>query len=176
VPGISRRTPSWVNFDPEISADGETLYAVDSQCKNGMPATADLFIAKARGDVFERSPDSDEVLKLVNTKGLEYAPAISSDGLELFFTRVDKISANAEPRIWRSARKSTREPFGEPQLVSAITGFAEGPTLSSDGLSLYYHAREQGKLVIFRVTRAAPAEVHKNNCPRPKLPSITSPE
>ena len=41
VPGISRRTPGWVNFDSEISADGETLYSVDSQFKNGMPATAD---------------------------------------------------------------------------------------------------------------------------------------
>jgi hypothetical protein len=25
VPGISRRTPGWVNFDAEVSADGETL-------------------------------------------------------------------------------------------------------------------------------------------------------
>jgi hypothetical protein len=30
VPGISRRTPGWVNFDAEVSADGQTLYAVDS--------------------------------------------------------------------------------------------------------------------------------------------------
>lgn len=168
VPGISRHTPGWVNFDAEISADGETLYSVDSQFKNGMAATADIFIAKKHGDVFERAPDSDEILKLVNTKALEYAPAISSDGLELFFTRVEKITANAEPRIWRAARKSVREPFGEPQLVSAITGFAEGPTLSPDGLSLYYHAREDGKLAIFRVTRkAAETEVHQNRCPTP---------
>ncbi len=151
VPRISRRTPGWVNFDAEISAGGETLYSVDSQFKNGMPATADIFIAKKHGDVFERVPDSDDVLKLVNTKALEYAPAISSDGLELFFTRVDKITATAEPRIWRAARKNIHEPFGEPQLVSAITGFAEGPILSPDGLSLYYHAREAGKFVIMRV-------------------------
>ena len=165
VPGISRRTPGWVNFDVEVSADGDTLYSVDSQFKNGMPATADLFIAKKHGDAFERSSDSDDVLKLVNTKALEYAPAISSDGLELFFTRVEKITANAEPQIWRAARKSTHDPFGEPQLVSAITGFAEGPTLSQDGLSLFYHAREGGKFVIFRVTRAVSEEPHPNRCP-----------
>jgi hypothetical protein len=168
VPGISRRTPGWVNFDAEISADGETLYSVDSQFKNGMPATADIFIAKKHGDVFERVPDSDAALKLVNTKALEYAPAISSDGLELFFTRVEKITATAEPRIWRAARKSIHDPFGEPQLVSAITGFAEGPTLSPDGLSLYYHAREGRKFVIFRVTRpSTKGEVHQNGCPAP---------
>jgi hypothetical protein len=167
VPGISRHTPGWVNFDAEISADGETLYSVDSQFKNGMPATADIFIAKKHGDVFERAPDSDAVLKLVNTKALEYAPAISSDGQELFFTRVEKITATAEPRIWRTARKSIHESFGEPQLVSAITGFAEGPTLSPGGLSLYYHARENGKFVIFRVTRAADTEVHRDSCSAP---------
>ena len=166
VPGISRRAPGWVNFDAEISADGETLYSVDSQFKNGMPATADIFIAKKHGDVFERASDSNAVLKLVNTKALEYAPAISSDGLELFFTRVEKVTATAEPRIWRAARKNSHEPFGEPQLVSAITGFAEGPTLSPDGLSLYYHAREGGKFVVFRVTRKA-SEMRQNDCPAP---------
>lgn len=175
VPGISRGTPGWVNFDAEVSADGQTLYAVDSRFNNGMPVTADLFIAKRRGDVFERSPDSEDLLKLVNTKELEYAPAISADGLELFFTRVREIRPDAEPRIWRAIRKSTQEPFGEPQLVTAISGFAEGPTLSPDGLSLYYHAREHGRFVIFRVTRslesvlgAGPTDrVHTNNCPAP---------
>ena len=106
VPGISRRTPGWVNFDAEISAGGETLYSVDSQFKNGMPATADIFIAKKHGDVFERVPDSDDVLKLVNTKALEYAPAISSDGLELFFTRVDKDHRNRRAaNLARRAKK-----------------------------------------------------------------------
>jgi WD40-like Beta Propeller Repeat len=167
VPGISRHTPGWVNFDAEISADGETLYSVDSQFKNGMPATADIFIAKKHGDVFERATESDDILKLVNTKSLEYAPAISSDGLELFFTRVEKITATAEPRIWRAARKSTHDPFGEPLLVSAITGFAEGPTLSPDGLSLYYHAWEGGEFVIMRVTRATTTEAPPNACPAP---------
>jgi hypothetical protein len=167
VPGISRHTPGWVNFDAEISADGETLYSVDSQFKNGMPATADLFLAEKHGDVFERAPNSDDVLKLVNTKALEYAPAISSDGLELFFTRVEKITATLQPRIWRAARKSTHDSFGQPQLVGAITGFAEGPTLSPDGLSLYYHARAGGQFVIYRVTRAAEVEVHQHHCPVP---------
>jgi WD40-like Beta Propeller Repeat len=153
APGVSRKIAGRVNFDGEISADGDTLYAVDSHFKNAMPASADIFMARRRGNGFERLPESADLLKLVNTKALEYAPAISSDGLELFFTRVEKITAGAQPRIWRASRKSTRDPFGEPQLVSAIIGFAEGPTISPDGLSLYYHAREHDRFVIFRVTR-----------------------
>jgi len=170
VPGISRRTPGWVNFDAEVSADGQTLYAVDSRFSAaGIPMTADLFIARKRADgAFERMPESGELLRLVNTDELEYAPAVSSDGLELFFTRVQAIRADAEPRIWRSVRRSVREPFAAPQVIGAISGFAEGPTLSSDGLSLYYHARVNNRFAIFRVTREAhTGEVHANGCPQP---------
>lgn len=169
VPGVSRRTPGWVNFDAEVSADGQTLYAVDSRFSSaGTPLTADLFIARKRDGAFARVADSDDLLRFVNTKELEYAPAVSSDGLELFFTRVREIRPDAEPRIWRSVRRSAREPFGAPQIVSAISGFAEAPALSPDGLSLYYHARVNGAFVIFRVTRAPhTGEVHANGCPQP---------
>jgi hypothetical protein len=166
VPGISRHMAGWVNFDAEISADGQTLYAVDSQFSaKGTPQTADLFIATRHGDGFARAPDSDRILKLVNTGELEYAPAVSSDGRELFFTRVRVIRPDAEPQIWGAVRPSADEPFGSPSLVSAIQGFAEGPALSPDGLSLYYHAREKGRFVIFRVTRReVPAGV-RYGCP-----------
>lgn len=167
VPGVSRQSPGWVNFDAEVSADGQTLYAVDSRFSaGGIPLTADLFLARKRGAAFERDPNSDSLLRLVNTDQLEYAPAVWADELELFFTRVPKIAADAEPRIWRAVRRTVREPFGAPQPVGAITGFAEAPTLSPDGLSLYYHARVDGRFRIFRVTRAPQSHgVHTNACP-----------
>lgn len=170
VPGISRQTPGWVNFDAEVSADGQTLYAVDSRFSAaGTPLTAALFIARRRDDgAFERAAESDKLLHLVNTDALAYAPAVSSDGLELFFTRVWAIRPNAEPRIWRSIRHSVREPFAAAKVVTAISGFAEAPTLSPDGLSLYYHARVGDRFVIFRVTREPNAgDVHANGCPQP---------
>jgi WD40 repeat protein len=169
VPGISRRTPGWVNFDAEVSADGQTLYAVDSLFSAaGTPRSANLFMARKRNDgTFERAGDSGDLLRLVNTNELEYAPAVSSDGLELFFTRV-QIRADAQPRIWRSVRRGVREPFAAPQVVGVISGFAEAPALSPDGLSLYYHARIDGRFVIFRVTREPHAgDVHTNGCPQP---------
>src|ERR1039458_7662019 len=53
-------------------------------------------------------------------------------------------------------------------LVSAISGFAEAPALSPEGLSLHYHARVNSRFVIFRVTREPKAgEVHLNGCPQP---------
>jgi hypothetical protein len=60
-----------------------------------------------------------------------------------------------EARIYRSTRSGTAAAFDAPQLVSAITGFVEGPALSPDEKSLYYH-REipgTGRFELYRVTR-----------------------
>ena len=54
---------------------------------------------------FARAPDSDDLLRPVNTQDLPYAPAVSSDGLELFFARVHEIRADALPRIWHIVRR-----------------------------------------------------------------------
>jgi Tol biopolymer transport system component len=88
-------------------------------------------------------------LKNVNTGALEYAPAVSRDALELFFTRIE----GAAPAIYRAEHRSDKEPFGAPQRVSAITGFVEAPALSPDGRALYYHKLEDGRFVIYRVAR-----------------------
>jgi hypothetical protein len=40
-----------------------------------------------------------------------------------------------------------------PQKIQAATGFVEGPSLSADEKSLYYHKREADLFVIYRVTR-----------------------
>ncbi len=173
VSGISRGIPGFVNFDAEISADGQTLIAVDGHFgRQGSPDRAILFEAKASGlsasTLFVRSPDSDAIFRLVNKAAsdgaLQYAPSLSSDGLELFFTRVGPIRPGVEPHIWRAVRSTAQDPFGEPALIPAIDGFAEGPTLSPDGLSLYYHKRQNGTFSIFRVTRRPSSEVHSHSC------------
>ena len=58
-------------------------------------------------------------------------------------------------RIYRAARTGPTATFAAPQLVSAITGFVEGPTLSPDEKSLYYHRHNtaNGRFEIHRVTR-----------------------
>jgi len=89
-------------------------------------------------------------MKQVNTSSsLEYAPAISSSGLELFFTRLEGSNAV----LYTATRTDTSSPFGVPKRIRAATGFVEGPTLSPDEKSLYYHKREGSLFVIYRVTR-----------------------
>jgi WD40 repeat protein len=150
VGGVSRRQPGMVMFDAEVSADGNVLWVVDGEFSGGPhPRSADISIAVRDGSAFRRLPASAELLKNVNTPALEYAPAVSRDGLELFFTRIEA----ATPAIYRAVRRTDQEPFAAPQRVSAITGFVEAPALSPDGRALYYHKLESGRFVIYRVGR-----------------------
>jgi len=154
VAGISRRQLGIVTFDAEISADGETLFLVDGRFSGGhAPDTADIDIAVRDGAAFRRIPSGRDILKTVNTHELEYAPAISSDLLELFFTRLDRSGRSPRLLILRATRRSPDASFGPPEWIPSITGFVEAPTLSSDGQSLYYHKLEGDRFVIYRVAR-----------------------
>ena len=152
APGISTATPGMVNFDAEISPDGQTLYFVDSRFSaSGQPQTADILIAAWNGAAFVRDSGSATIMEQVNTsKSLEYAPCISASGLELYFTRLEGSS----PAIYVAARTDASSPFGAPRKITAAAGFVEAPTLSPDGQSLYYHKRDGDLFVICRVTRS----------------------
>jgi hypothetical protein len=150
--GLAIRAPGRLNFDVEVSPDGNTLYFNDGVFSgNPFPDEADIAVAVKRDSVFERLPNSDALMANVNTSDLEYAPAISADGLELFFTRLnlDRLEA----AIMRAPRPDVASPFAPPQRVSAMTGFVEGPSLSPDGRTLYYHRQENGTFVLYCVTR-----------------------
>jgi WD40-like Beta Propeller Repeat len=150
VPGVSKDEPGWVNFDAEIRADGNNLYFVDSYFGlAGEPQNASIVIARRSGNGFVRTPDRDVILREINTSALNYAPDTSADQLEIFFTRLDP----AGPANYRASRATASSPFETPQKIAAITGFAEAPSISPDGRSLYYHHRDGAVFHIYRVTR-----------------------
>lgn len=75
----------------------------------------------------------DRIFANIDTANMEYAPAISANGLELFFARIGK--ANGRPKfvgIFVARRMSTQEPFSRPEKIMAITGVVEAPVLSGD--------------------------------------------
>ncbi len=155
IRGLRLDQPGQVNFDVEVSADGNTLYFVDSILGGGKgPRAADLAIAVRKGTGFERLDKGSEVLAKVNTKeNLEFAPCTSADGLELFFTRFT-VKEKAFG-IWRAARSSVDVPFEAPQRLAGLDGFVEAPSLAPDGKSLYFHKRDGDRFAIHRVSRAA---------------------
>ena len=154
VKGISKLKPGWVNFDVDISVDGNSLYFVDGEIPQSVPTSADLVIARKMTSGFERLPNSNELLKNINTNALEYAACISNDQLELFFTRVKlPITASSLSEIFVSKRVTTNDPFGLPSKIASITGFAEAATLTPDNKKLYYHMKDNGRFVLYLVKR-----------------------
>ena len=155
VAGISLRQRGMVTFDAEVSADGSTLFVADGRFAGGhVPETADIDIAVRDGAGFRRLPAARDLLRNVNTAALEYAPAVSGDLLELFFTRLEGSGRSPRSAILRAVRPSAEAPFGLPQRLASITGFVEAPALSGDGRSLYYHRLDGGRFVILRVARS----------------------
>ena len=155
VEGVSLKRPGVVNFDVEISPDGQFLYGVDGDLTGGpVPKTADLFVARRVGNRFERLPNSAQIMANINTPDLEYAAAISSDGLELFFTRMTGNFFSRRLTIEHATRNSADAPFSPSRTIRAITGFVEAPTVTGDGKALYYHAKLDGIHRIYRVSRS----------------------
>jgi hypothetical protein len=154
VEGLSLKRPGMVNFDVEVSADGNRLYAVDGDLTGGaVPKSADIFVAERDGRGFKRVPNSAEIFARINTSDLEYAVGISADERELFFTRLTGALIWRKLAVFQATRGSITEPFGEPRRIAAIDGYVEAPTISADGRALYYHCKVDGKFRIYRVTR-----------------------
>lgn len=166
VAGVSLRRPGWVNFDAEISADGNTLWIVDGHFDSGpVPSSADIVVADREGTAFRRRSDSASLLRNVNTRALEYAPGVSADGRELYFTRL-AVGATASPGIYRAVRSSATAPFDPPARVSGIDGFVEAPALSPDGLTLYFHRLESdNRFAIYRARRPPVAAARNRTAP-----------
>ena len=157
---FSRRRAPWFNMDAEISADGNTLYYVENEFdpSRGRPKSSNILIARRRGDAFYVDPDAARIMARINTSELEYAPAISADERELYFTRAEGLlvghrAGGANLRIYVARRSRKGEPFGDPQSVSSIEGFVEGPTISGDGKRLYFHRRDGRRFNLYLVRR-----------------------
>jgi len=155
VENLSLNEPGWLNFDVEVSNDGQSLYFVDGLYdENGGPRQANFSIARKDGTEFQRDPNSATILANINTDDLEYAAAISKDELELCFTRIiGAISVNSEAHIYIATRTNTNLPFSEPQEITEITGFVEGPTFSADDNGLYYHKKENEVFVLYYIEK-----------------------
>lgn len=156
IPGLSKNQPGWLNFDVEVSKDGNHLFFVDGRFdENGGPHEANLVLAsKNSSGEFERVTGQN-IFKYINTKDLEYAACISADIMELYFTRIKApISIHSVPEIFVATRESTSAPFSQPYKIDVITGFVEAATISPDGIKIYYHKLEEDKYQLYMVEKS----------------------
>ena len=155
---VARYEPIWANMDAEIGADGRFIYATETrwQLFGGGIQSSDIFVARRAGNgSFVRNHDFDSWFDTINTRDLEFAPALSTDELTLYFTRVSPNAARRQDPsaygIWVATRASRYAPFGQPIQIESITGHAEGPTVSPDGCAIYFHKKVRN---VFRIMRA----------------------
>src|SRR6185436_7431171 len=152
VEGLRSKRLGQLIFDVELAADGEALVFADGTFSGGAaPDSARLGLARRQGDGFVRGDAG--ALDALNREGRNYAPALSRDGCEIFFPRLTGFFPFYAATIWRAARREPDGAFVEPRRIAAIESFAEGPTVSPDGRTLYYHARREGRFRLFLVTR-----------------------
>lgn len=155
VSGISRKKPLHINFDLDISPDGERMYVVDGRFDLLWvlgPKAADIVVAGRRGEGFAIAADSAAMLGNVNTDALEYAPCISADGRTLLLTRLRR-GLGAQPAIYVAQRDDPSQPFGPARRLAALEGFVEATTFSVDERAIYYHRKVDDRFVLFMATK-----------------------
>ena len=155
------------NMGVEVASDGGMLFFSRATwdlkgLSLGTIAGSDLLLAIRSGEGFVYDADeARRILARVNTADLEYAASITADGLTLYFTRLPRAALEAKKirsQILRATRSSLEAAFGEPEVIEAIgsADFVEGPAVTPDGRTLYYHKRTGHKFRLFRVTREGP--------------------
>ena len=144
----------WVSLDPDISDNRTYLFYSEGRfCPGvGFPYPFNIRGAQKLDDNYYKI--ENRILANINTRSLEYAPAISADGLELFFSRIAKVNGRLRfIGIFVARRASVKQPFLQPEKIMAITGEVEAPVLSGDENCLYYHRKEDSRFRVYRVTR-----------------------
>ena len=149
-------TPGWIVFDASINFQGDFLYYTNgyfgptyTEC-GAVPCETNLGVAqKVNDSIFMKLPNTDAIFANVNdTNYISYAPQITKDGLELYFTRLLKNSTNTE--ICVAVRGNITDVFSLPILLYSNPGFfPEAASPTSDKQAIYYHQRDA--LAIFNI-------------------------
>ncbi|MFC1793959.1 hypothetical protein ACFL3Q_10290, partial [Planctomycetota bacterium] len=139
---LGRTVSSWSgDYHPCISSDGLELYFA-SWRKGGYGET-DIWVSTRQANEDEWG-EPNNLGEHVNSPLGEFHPAISSDGLELYFhvwERAASGSTYTSGEIWVTRRAVKGEPWCEPvRLDLTVPGWdlVSSPSLTTDGLELYF--------------------------------------
>lgn len=142
--------PGWLVMDHGISFDGQFLYfcnaRLDKANCTGPCETVFGVAQKSNASTFNTLPNSASILKNINNVDyIYYAPCISSDNLELYYTRYLKgqITANTVFEICVAVRSDATSEFSIPKVLfsEVISDLIEAPTLKTDKSIIYYHRK-----------------------------------
>jgi|TARA_B110000240_G_C13462603_1_gene437383 hypothetical protein len=150
---FNKNIPGWLVMDHGISYDGQILYYNNARLDQNNcqgPCETELGIAqKVNDSTFNQLPNSTVILQNINdTNFIYYAPFISSDNLELYYTRYprDSVTLNTLFEICVAVRNTPTAPFSVPNVLFSelIANIIEAPTLTTDKQIMYYHKKVGG--------------------------------
>jgi OmpA-OmpF porin, OOP family len=133
------------DFSLRLATNGLTLYFASSRA--GGFGAGDLYVTTraSRDQAWGRATNLGPVL---NTAAFEAFPTPTADGNTLFFNRSTTFDSD-DSDIWVTSRSDSQAPWAAPQrLATPVNGpRAEfSPSISSDGLSLYFASDRDGNL------------------------------
>ena len=156
-------SPGWLLMDHGISYNGQLLYFNNARFDGDNcpgPCETRIGVAQKENDsTFMMLSNSTQIMEFVNDPNYKnYAPAITKDELELYFTRFLKgpITANSIGEMCVVVRSSPSDNFSAPEVLfseNILTSFAEAPTLTTDKQIMYYHKKVSGIYKIMMRTR-----------------------
>jgi hypothetical protein len=151
---------------PYISADGLELYFLSNRPHGGDLCYSDIWVSR-RSTIGDSWSEPLRLDPPANTDGPEGSPCISSDGLELYFTNCwfplyegtgcePSPGGYGEGDLWVSRRATKQDPWGEPENLGQTVNSPDTedtPSISPDGLSLYFMSDRGGGINIFVTKR-----------------------
>lgn len=165
---FNKNIPGWLVMDHGISYDGQTLYynnaRFDGTNCQGVCETELGIAEKINDSTFSQISNSNSILQNINdTNFIYYAPCISSDDLELYYTRYpkDTITISTLFEICVAVRATSTDNFSVPTVLfsQTIADLIEAPTLTTDKQILYYHRKVIGSHKIMMRHRIFPLSI-----------------
>lgn len=148
-------SPGWIIMDHGINPGGNQLYFNNAYFNNcSGPCKTYIGVAqKVNDSTFMTMANSAGIMANINdTSFIYYAPCLTKDDLEFYYTRFKKgpVTASTVVEICTAVRSAPTDTFSVPKVLFSETvgNIIEAPTLTSDKQIMYYHKKESGTHVI----------------------------
>jgi len=145
----------YTDFTECVSADGLTLIFASNRAPGGYQ-DFDLWMA-TRPTIDEQWEAPVHLGDVLNSRENEWSPCLSTDGLELYYAKGPWGNTD----IVVSRRNSQSEPWGPPGNLGLMINSSTwdgGPSITADGLELYFNSNLLGHPNLYVSTRASTSD------------------
>lgn len=161
--------------DASVPGDGDAA-PIDAAARDAA-ALVDAAAADGASACTAFGPwDPPVAITQVNAGGDEFGPALTPDGLRLLFTS-GRPGGEGGHDLYQATRPTRADPFSAPQNLTALNSSSreDGPSVSADGLTLYYCRASGQSCQLYRATRPDLTSEFADPQPVPALPNAWGP-